>query len=515
MLKKSAFLLYSLAVGLLCQAQIDRQETPLAWSEFAPELPNVIYNTSPEPNVSSLMAEDFLLDSDRQNDYRFAASLPFNLTTHNSGRWTSLPGGSRLWQLGIRLENALSLNVYLSELQLPPGSKLFIYSPDHDHFLGDFVGMVGESFASTPLEGFRLIIEFYEPAEFSGQGHIKLERVGYGYRSVDATGHLFGHASDCSIPSDGTNQLVSNAQASTVLVLTDFGTRLRTGIMVNNSGNEVLPYLLTSAVANSEDVAGWTFVFNRSIAGSKESEIIQVGQQSVYGADLLKSYDDHNIALLKLTKVPKSEWNVYYSGWQLTEPNGSVFNTHFPKGDIGTQANSDFAAPQISHKLAVREWASGLTEQGSIGSPLFNSAGQLCGIFCSGSSSCENNGTDIFTRPAAAWNGPDGLKKWLDPKNHNQIGLDGRPAEESEIIISHINEVTVIYPNPTSGRVFHQIKKGFELTGIALMDSHGRELDLIEIDENQLTLEHLEPGVYLLRLWIGDLPETHRIIVSR
>jgi|GEM_PF-2653402 len=517
LLKKTPLILY-LILGLnsLLHGQIDRQDTPLAWSVYAPELPTVIFNTSPEPNLSVLQSEDIVLDSNKQNDYRFAVPLPFNLTTDNSGRWTSLPGGDRLWQLGVRLESALSLNVFLSELELPSGSKLFIYSPDHEHYLGDFVGKVGDSFATTPIAGNRLIIEFYEPAEAYGQGHIKLERVGYGYRSIQPGGHLFGYASECSAEPGTNNNSVSNALNATVLIMTRYGTSLRTGVMVNNSGPTLQPFLLTSAVAEDEETEGWCFIFSRNNVGSKEGEAEWLGEHVIRGAEVVQSYSNPNMSLLRLSEMPNPQWNTYYSGWQLGEPSGEVFNVHYPKGDLARIGLKDEAAPQANFKIAIRDWDEGVTECASIGSPLFTSNGRILGIMDSGNAMCHNNGTDIFTRLSAAWAGPDGLKNYLDPKNHSQFGLEGRPGEQDPEVETPESSVTGVYPNPSQTFVNFTIKKGYKLTKVVIMDATGAELPVeFTTDARGISFDRLSPGVYLVQLWIGDLPETHRIIVSR
>jgi hypothetical protein len=59
-----------------------------------------------EPLIANLRAEDSIVDAEKTGPWRFGFNNTTNLTTDNSGTWTTLPNGDQLWQLKIICEHA-------------------------------------------------------------------------------------------------------------------------------------------------------------------------------------------------------------------------------------------------------------------------------------------------------------------------------------------------------------------------------------------------------------------------
>ena len=64
-----------------------------------------------KPNITNLLLEDELSDS-KGEAYRMGILLPINKGIHNSGTWTKLSNGDKIWQLRITAKDALATSLY-------------------------------------------------------------------------------------------------------------------------------------------------------------------------------------------------------------------------------------------------------------------------------------------------------------------------------------------------------------------------------------------------------------------
>ena len=110
--------------------------------------------------------------------------VSYNL--NNSGTWTTLDNGDRLWKLKITSPGAVKILLYYQGFYLPKGAKLFVYNGDRSETAGAFTSAnnddanVNSGIISTPhLSGDTQIVEYYEPANVKGQGHFSIFRVAH------------------------------------------------------------------------------------------------------------------------------------------------------------------------------------------------------------------------------------------------------------------------------------------------------------------------------------------------
>ena len=68
---------------------------------------------------------------------RFGYKHEVNFNLNNSGEWTVLSDGSRIWQLELYCQNSLSINLLYDKFWLPDNAKFFIYSSDRRHSIHD------------------------------------------------------------------------------------------------------------------------------------------------------------------------------------------------------------------------------------------------------------------------------------------------------------------------------------------------------------------------------------------
>ena len=163
--------------------------------------------------------------------------------------------------------------------------------------------------------------------------------------------------------------------------------------------------------------------------------------------------------------------NAIYNGWDrsTTAPSGGGAGIHHPAGDIKKisffsstpttatyNGGSDMTGANNAHWKIT--WVNsgektGVTEGGSSGSPIFNSAGRVFGTLSGGASSCSASSSsryDLYGKMSFHWdNSANGstnaykLKPWLDPNNTGATTCDYYdPANTNALTVSP-NAVTL------------------------------------------------------------------------
>ena len=122
-------LIYFTAVllfGISALAQ-DVDRTPVSWAHDlgAPESIDMSLL-----EMSHVVAEDQLNDQDKNRPWRYGIERPLVLNNFESGTWTDLPDGQRVWRLVISSPNALNISINFSEIYLPDGGHFQVYNTD-------------------------------------------------------------------------------------------------------------------------------------------------------------------------------------------------------------------------------------------------------------------------------------------------------------------------------------------------------------------------------------------------
>ena len=270
-----------------------------------------------------------------------------------------------------------------------------------------------------------IIIEFYEPSHVKSESIINLSNIVHGYKDV------FRGYEDSEECHNNVNcaefQSWNDEVSSVLLTLTDGGTRLCSGSLINNVNQDLELYFLTSetCLGGHED---WIFMFNYESSSCSNQDGIT--NQTVSGATLLVNHYESDFALLKLEENPPEDYDIYFSGWDITGDNPfNCTSIHHPVGDIkkisqhtGVAISDGWFFDDDTH-WKINEWSSGITEPGSYGAPLFNEDKQIVGQLHGGESSCDNPVDDYFGKLSHSWN--LGLKEYLDPDNTGITEIDG------------------------------------------------------------------------------------------
>ncbi|MEA1873555.1 MAG: T9SS type A sorting domain-containing protein [Bacteroidota bacterium] len=395
--------------------------------------------------------------------------IDVDLNMDNSGTWDRLDDNRQVWRLQISSDNALALNLYFSEFDLPQGSQLFVYSPDRIQTIGAFNeknNADGGTFSLELIYGERLIVEYVSPRprivdgmdyQFENLAKVNISRVNYVYRDAPDPfrGKGFGDSQNCEVNincSEGNSWQDEKRGVARILIDGGSFSAWCTGSLVNNTAENGTPYFL-SAYHCREDISetyldSWLFYFNFEFSACNNSGI-QPSSNTITGSSTVSEAElngGSDMFLMELNTVPPASYEVVYNGWnRVNSPSSSGVGIHHPYGDvkkISTYTSSLSSATYYGGAGSTGAssahwkvyWSStdnghGVTEGGSSGSPIFNADGLIVGTLSGGSSSCDaTSSPDLYGKFSYHWTSNGGntteqLDPWLDPANTGQTEL--------------------------------------------------------------------------------------------
>ncbi|SPE59073.1 putative Lysyl endopeptidase [Verrucomicrobia bacterium] len=356
-----------------------------------------------------------------------------------ASEWTILPDGSHLWSVQISSPGALAIRLHLESLALPEQARLLLYDP------------ANSSQAVSPLTAAKLsgqreiwmhtilgqtaVLECQlpvgvEPATVS----FSITGLSHTYRSLATV--VQPRAEPCENDVSCYSSWANQAAAVARIQFVDTGAEyLCTGCLINHTDTtNTADFFLTANHCIGDQTVASTIQFfwfyQTSNCDGAAPDMNNVPSTS--GATLLATSavpPGNDFSLLQLPQAPPS--GVFYAGWTTALPtnNESVAIIHhpgLPPGDytrisfgheVGTgnlDALTGGGGPQDNVNNAWQvQWFSGVTEDGSSGSPLFDANQQIIGQLYGGTSDCTNQtGTDLFGRFDVTYNN---IHQYIDP----------------------------------------------------------------------------------------------------
>lgn len=433
-------------------AQLTNEGYPKSWTEkgMATEIDE---QRLPPFDLAVQQQADAINDAQWAGPWRFGFRHLVSYNLQNSGTWTTLKNGDRVWRLGLVSKGALTMNVVFDDFYLPEGATLYLYNPTTQELRGAYTTINNNTarvLGTTLLQGDELVLEYYEPAAANGQGALQLEAVVHGYRTVrqypQARVKGLNDAGNCNYdvlcPLGNGWQNPINSVAMTVVN----GNGICTGALINNTNNDGTPYFLSANHCGTSNVGTLVFRFNwdspiASCAQNTQSQAPTGPLNEVNGAVLRANNAGSDFALMELNAIPTGA--VYYAGWdRSTTAATQTTGIHHPRGDV-KKICRDNDPPSIAvyggaAVWEVSDWDQGVTEPASSGSPLFNQNQLIIGQLYGGTAACsglnDNNQDDNYGRFDVSWNGTSAsrrLRDWLDPSGSNttiQPGYDPNGA---------------------------------------------------------------------------------------
>lgn len=470
-MKKYLFILISILVSVSGMAQRSQGGFPMP--EKLPLRGGVLKSIVDEwvemPLFDMSMVQQDSLQL-RIGGWQFAHPFEVNLTPENSGIVSVLEDGTKVWRLKIRSLNALSVNLIFDKFHLEGEAKVFLYDPERQNVLGAFTSAnnrVDSVFATTPIDGDEIVVEYVEPVGSSGV--LSVGSVNHAFRDFRAL-PSFGRAASC-LQDVSCVEGVNDLSRRSVAMLMINGSNMCSGSLINNTSGDGTPYFLTAAHCftltssqkTSAELAETCVLYFNYESPHCFSSIQGTLEMSLSGATLVAMQSANDMVLLKLDEKPPLEYNTYYSGWNISESFGSgVYTVHHPQGDVkkyttstatpvkGTFTSSSIDLSKNVHWI-VKGWENGVTEGGSSGAPLFDSEGHIIGSLTGGyePSGCDEENRDAFYRINTVWKGrikTSALSPFLDPNSSDATVFGGaEPYEYHCNRISNYEEGTALY----------------------------------------------------------------------
>lgn len=433
MMRLTALLLIQFLIVAQLSAQISSGGTPLSFSMSLDD--DLTTLAMPEADIAAYLAEDKAAGWDVAP--RFGVPYDVVLNLNNSGTWTMLNDGSRLWRCRIASRGAYSINLQFDEFYLPPGATLFIYNDNRSHVIGAFTSKNNKTdkrFATQPVQGDAITLEYHEPASQRARGVISIWRVVHAYRDMFHQGSLddFGDAAWCAVnincPEGADWQ---DEKRGVAMIIAGDGTRWCSGSLLNNARNDGTPYFNTASHCVSEqDIGTWVFIFNYE---SPDCEIVDGPlDQSIAGGTYLMHNYSSDFALVEISEPIPVRYNPYFEGWNAVDvPAQHTACISHPAGDVkkigidNDPAISSGGPHSITESYwLVDRWEIGHVQHGSSGAPLFDQDGYVIGQVNGGQGWCDDElNYVLFGKFGFSFD--SGARQYLDPDSTGVRLLDG------------------------------------------------------------------------------------------
>ncbi len=501
------------------------------------------------PSLVGVEQEDIERDNNGQF-YRIAKHTMVDFNLQNSGTWSTLPNGDKVWRLKMTSLGAQGTLLFFNDFYLPAGSRMHVYSPDKKQLLGAFTSYnnhASRTFATALVKGESCIVEYYEPVEQAGKGTISMNEFGYVYRAANAfeeqdenSSQLSPAASDpCEVDvkcPEGTAWADQIRGVCRILVKVGTSSGLCSGSAINNTMTDCTPYILTAqhcgVGATTADYNGWKFYFNyqKSGCGSGSGSLsnvltgasLRANSNDVSGSAINKS----DFILCETNSAFPAAFNIYLNGWNRVNTGAtSGASIHHPAGDFKkistftTTLTTSAWSGSSTHWRVV--WAAtvtnhGVTEGGSSGSPIFNQSNLIVGQLSGGSSFCTSpTAPDLYGKFSYSWlscgtTTDRRLSPWLDPAGTGATSLAGMNnlciTGENDI---EIENIFVVYPNPVNDVLVIE-STGFNETvhTIYVYDQLGKLVTSFEVSpgkfKKSIPVTGFDNGVYNIVITNGE-----------
>jgi len=453
---KKTLVFFLLTCSLTLIAQVSNEGKPISWKLKLQETKNVNAIKLPSFDLKAIQQEDKINDNVQGKPWRFGYKHNVDYGIENSGKWSHLPNGDRVWRILFESKGALSLNFIFDKFFMPEGGKLYLYNNDRSDLLGAYTNIQNQKsgiLGTWLVKGDKVWIEYFEPKEVKGQGVLHIANATHGYRTRETYAKLLGDSGDCNHDVEcpvglDWEQHKDHNKKSVALILNN-GSDWCTGALINNTSNDKTPYLLTANhCTDGQNPSNWAFRFGwispNPVCASTDASTDGPINMSISGATLRANNANSDVALLELNSAIPNGWDRVWAGWDRTDVAPSfVVGIHHPSGDImkiarddsGVIKNLNNGAQTWEITSAGNGWELGVTEPGSSGSPLFDTNGKIIGQLFGGGADCagtdDNNLLDYYGRFGVSWDvgGTSAiqLRNWLDPVGTNPTTFESFP----------------------------------------------------------------------------------------
>lgn len=397
--------------------------------------------TLPAFDVQKMLDEDKITEQVQDMPTRYAKVFETDYSLANSGTWEQLSDGSRIWRLAIQSNGAVSIGLAYKDFYMPRGATLFIYNADKSMVFGAFSEINNTQdgiFATVPVYGSRIIVEYYEPVYSAGMGRFSVSQVIHAYKDIFGFSSVMEEPCNININCPIGAPWQENKRSVTRITFNQGGGGfLCTGSLINNTLNNRVPYYLTAEHCATDNYSTMVFYFNYE----NPTCIGTFGSlaNTMVGATLKAELYATDMRLIQLAQSVPAAYNARFNGWDRSgaQPQNQTA-IHHPGGavkKISLDNNPAASVTGFGGRLVNGFWEviwdEGMTEGGSSGCPLFDQNKRVIGQNLGGNPANCNNPQSVrkvFGKFSESWayggSPATQLKDWLDPNNSGVTTID-------------------------------------------------------------------------------------------
>ena len=455
---------------------------------------------------------------EKTKSIKYAHSFEVAYTPENDGEWFQ-SGVTRIWQLHIVSENALSLSVIFSKYLLPANARLFIFDPNRNVVLGAFTNKNNKPYkklACYPIPGSELIIQYEEPINAEFRAELEIGKINHDFLGVVNLKNRWHKrpSGECNIDVNcNTAKGLDILKRSVCRIFCD--DELGTGTLLNNTAEDGKPLIISAFHIFDDTKNAEITLFDFNYESPFCTSIDGYDNQTISGSTALAAFDSLDFILLELSEIPPADFRPFYAGWDAgNHPPSNAYTIHHPNGDVKKISHDTGTCDSMWYNKSfiknaqwkVLNWETGTTEAGSSGAAILDKNLHVRGTLSGGNASCAKREFDSFSRFDKMWNySSDSTKQlrcWLDSLNLKKDKIDGfdpyEPQSMTCTVISNfmfedeltlVNSKLGIYSNNEVAERFSQIESG-SVSGVS-----------VGIDDFEINSENAE---IIIRLYTGN-----------
>jgi hypothetical protein len=372
-------ILSTLLLGFMVSSNVFGQSYMSAINKFEISK-NIPVRAVEAPDRAQLAEEDALRD--RQGLlYRIAVARLVNVTTSNSGLWSTLSNGDRQWQLIVDAPNAEAISFLFETFKIYGGTTLRIQNmKGQDVHSLMTAADVQEHFRQNAALCFgdKLLLTLTEP-KYTTPSQIEIDRIMYNYRSTgNPNAQKINESDPCEVNVNctpvGDPWQDEKRGVARLYVVEGAQAGWCSGTLINNTGADCKPYFLTAlhcgVNSTTANMTQWKFYFryeaptctNPTTGGSLASNFItgclKIADSGDGGGNsgsdflLVKMGTANNEATI-ITQLKSTAFNAYWNGWNAnTAATTGGASIHHPAGDI-KKISTYYCIPDKLQKLSL------------------------------------------------------------------------------------------------------------------------------------------------------------------
>jgi hypothetical protein len=397
-----------------------------------------------------------ILNKDKQNGRKMSratVNIPVNYNLDH-GEFKYRKDGVT-WSIEFETEKAKSLSFHFDDLYLPDGAEMFIYSRKSRMIQGPITNkhVHDGDLASELIKGTNATITVFLGQSQIEDFNLKIISVNHGVPMRKSSARFFGAAGDCNFDIGCSIRSTWGSQSDAVARMLNGTGGACSGALINNDCSDMTPFFLTADHCISGNLNLYAFRFHYEATsptcpGNSTGE--DVSQYVTFTGAFLRSSDDAtDFALLEFKDPIIGTEGLAVAGWnRSTTAATSGASIHHPSNDAkkitlyNTTADRDDnytltnGTDVVGDLHWVVDWSTGVTENGSSGSPLFDQNKRIVGQLAGGNAIC-NGATldDGYGRFDNSWTGNGTNNTRLS----NWLGDGTPPTITNTVRVPYIN----------------------------------------------------------------------------